>query len=154
MRVQDYIADQAREAAAQAFRYAKAVPADKLDWAPEGGRTVLGMCRELALCPTWALVAFGQEIWNDEVQRAAREQEATWTTAAACEAEFARRFDPLDIFLRGMTDEDLSRTKWLPYNGGRDHTWLEMTDYVRWNCTYHTGQIAYIQTLYGDKTDY
>ena len=53
-----------------------------------------------------------------------------------------------------MPDERLSNTKWLPYNGGRDHTFLEMLDYVRWNCNYHTGQIAYIQTLYGDKEMY
>ena len=53
MRLQDYIADSAREAAAMAFRYAKAVPADKLDWSPEGGRSVLSICRELAMTPTW-----------------------------------------------------------------------------------------------------
>jgi hypothetical protein len=28
---------------------------------------------------------------------------------------------------------------------------IEMMDYPRWNFNYHNGQIAYIQTLYGDK---
>jgi hypothetical protein len=26
-----------------------------------------------------------------------------------------------------------------------------MLEYPRWNATYHLGQIAFIQTLYGDK---
>jgi hypothetical protein len=50
-----------------------------------------------------------------------------------------------------MPDERLAETKWLPFNGGRDHTYLEMLEYPRWNATYHLGQVAYIQTLYGDR---
>lgn len=156
VRVQDYIADGAREAADTAFRYAKAVPADKLDWAPEGGRSVLSMVRELALTPTWTLAAYGQieAKWDDEAREAQRREQESWTTVEQCEAEFNRRFADVDAFFRGLSDEDLKKTKWLPYNGGRDHTYLEMMDYPRWNCTYHLGQIAYIQTLYGDKEMY
>ena len=154
MRVQDYIPDMAKQEAAMAFRYAKAVPADKLDWSPpEGGRSVLSICRELAMTPTWTLSAFGQETreWNDEAAQAQRKEMEQWTTVEACEEQFNQRFAKVDAFFRGMSDADLAKTKWLPYNGGRDHTYLEMMDYPRWNCTYHLGQIAYIQTLYGDK---
>jgi hypothetical protein len=156
MRVQDYIADTAKEAFAVAFRYAKAVPADKLDWAPEGGRSVLSMCRELVMTPTWCLSAFNSSPgdWSDEAREAQRKEQESWTTVAACEAQFQSRFAEVDAFFRGMPDEDLSKTKWLPFNGGRDHTYLEMMDYPRWNATYHLGQIAYIQTLYGDKEMY
>ena len=50
-----------------------------------------------------------------------------------------------------MPDADLDKKRWLPYDGGRDFTMPEMMDYPRWNFNYHLGQIAYIQTLYGDK---
>ncbi len=75
-------------------------------------------------------------------------------TVDACEAEFNRRFEKVEAFIRAMPDADLAKTKWLPYNGGRDHTFLEMMDYPRWNCMYHLGQIAYIQTQYGDNEIY
>jgi hypothetical protein len=156
MRLQDYIADEARNAAAEAFKYARAVPADRLDWAPEGGRSVLSICRELAHTPTWCMSAFNADPgkFNPETLNAYKEKEKAWTTVEHCEAEFNRAFAEVDAFFRGMSDDDLTKTKWLPFNGGRDHTWLEMTGYPRWNCTYHTGQIAYLQTLYGDKEIY
>jgi len=156
MRIQDYVADSAREAAGLFFRYARAVPADKLDWAPEGGRSVLSMCREIALTPTWTMFAFQESHadWSEADAQAQKDEQAKWTTVEICEAEFYNRFAEVESFFRGMTDDDLKKTKWLPYNGGRDHTWLEMTDYPRWNLTYHLGQIGYIQTLYGDKENY
>ena len=156
MRVQDYIADSAREAADMAFKYAKKVPADKLDWAPEGGRTVLSMCRELAWTPTWTLSAFGKKPadWPDYSMEDYQREQQAWTTVEDCEAQFNRTFPAVETFFRGISDDELKNTKWLPYNGGRDHTWLEMMDYPRWNSSYHLGQIAYIQTLYGDKDMY
>lgn len=157
MRIQDYIADCAREAANHAFKYARAVPGDKLEWVPaEGARTVLEMCRELGMTPSWALSGIQDSAseWNEEKAKEQRELMASWKTIDDCTAQFDKRFEAWEALARGMTDEDLSKTKWLPYNGGRDHTYLEMLDYVRWNCTYHLGQIAYIQTLYGDKEMY
>ena len=156
MRIQDFVADAARNAAAEAFRYAKQVPAEKLVWSPEGGRTVLSICRELAHTPTWCMSAFNSDpkAWDASTMEGYKQKELAWTTVEACEAEFNRAFEAVDTFFRGMSDDDLKKTKWLPFNGGRDHTWLEMTDYPRWNATYHLGQIAYIQTLYGDKEIY
>ena len=108
------------------------------------------------MTPTWTLIAYGVAgiEWNDETREANRKEQAQWTTVDQCESEYIRRFELVDRFFRSMTDDDLKKTKWLPYNGGRDHTYLEMMDYPRWNCTYHLGQIAYIQTLYGDKEMY
>jgi hypothetical protein len=154
MRVQDYIADQAKLAAEELFRYAKAVPADKLEWNPaEGGRSVLSLCQEIAMTPTWTMIAFSDKdmTWSEEESLAQRKQMEQFSTVDHCEKEFAGRFKAVETMFRGFSDEDLKRTKWLPYNGGRDHTFLEMMDYPRWNCCYHAGQIAYIQTLYGDR---
>jgi hypothetical protein len=155
-RLQDYVADQARDAAAMAFRYARAVPDEKLNWAPEGGRSVLEICRELAVTPTWTLSALGQSEreWSEETMAEERREQAGWLTVDVCELEFWRRFERLETLFLGLTNDDLAKTKWLPYNGGRDHTYLEMMDYPRWNCTYRVGQIAYLQTLYGDRKDY
>ena len=50
MTIQEYMVDSTKRAAAEAFRYAKIVPADKVEWAPlDNGRTVLDICRELDL---------------------------------------------------------------------------------------------------------
>jgi hypothetical protein len=149
MTVQEYIVHCAKEAAEEFFRYASAVPADKLEWSPlETGQSVLQMCREIAQTPTWTLQAFGAPPENpDELREAA----LGLTTPEQCCAEFFKRFEGVRALFLGFADEDLAKTKWLPYNGGRDHNYLEMMDYPRWNCSYHTGQVAYIQILYGDK---
>lgn len=156
MNLQQYIVAEARQAADEAFKFAKAVPADKLDWTVEGARSVLAICRELALTPTWTLMAFGivPSYASEQERQAQRREQETWLDVEACQAEFNRCFQGVEELFMGFTDEDLQKTKWLPFNGGRDHTYLEMMDYPRWNCTYHQGQIAYIQTMYGDSTNY
>jgi hypothetical protein len=154
MRVQEYIGQQARSAAEEFFRYASAVPDDKVNWSPgEGGRTVMSMCREIGMTPSWAYSAFTDEQreWTPEefeVQKGEMEQ---WITVDQCREQFNTRFAKLEQLYLSFSEEDLKKTKWLPYNGGRDHTYLEMMDYPRWNCNYHVGQIGYIQLLYGDK---
>jgi hypothetical protein len=155
MRYQDHITDATREAAKEAFKYAKAVPADKLEWRPmDIGRTVLDLCQELAMCPTWAFeIIEGKEgpKWDEESMAAVKKEQQQWKTAEDCEAEFGRRMDKLAGLYASISNERLKETKWLPFDGGRDFTVAEMMDYPRWNCTYHLGQIAYIQTLYGDR---
>jgi|SRR5579859_1824981 len=160
MKIQNYVVDCARDAANMAFRYASAVPEEKLDWSPKGeggeGRSVLSMCRELAWTPEWACAAMNPQPqdWSEEQREAARQLEQNWKTVDDCHAQFNERFKKWEETVLALSDEDLSKTKWLPYDGGRDFTYLEMLDYVRWNSTYHLGQIAYIQILYGDKEIY
>lgn len=154
MSIQEYIIDNAKAAAADAFRYAKAVPEDKQGWKPlESGQSVISMCRELGMTPTWGLqVLTGRmEEGGDDARAKQRQEMDSWATVEACEQQFAERFALLADHYRSMTEEDFVKTMWLPFNGGRDHTYLELMDYPRWNCTYHMGQIAYIQTLYGDR---
>ncbi|HET6643899.1 MAG TPA: hypothetical protein VFG65_00195 [Fimbriimonadales bacterium] len=155
MRLQDRIIEETEAAVKEAFRYAKAVPADKLEWQPlDGGRSVLDLCREMALCPEWAENIIQSEKhpeFNEDTMAEVRRLQEQWTTAEACEAECRKRLDSLFALYRNMPDERLNETKWLPYDGGRDFTMPEMMDYPHWNFTYHLGQIAYIQTLYGDK---
>ncbi len=154
MRLQEYIATATQAAADEAFRYAKAVPADRVDWKPlESGRSVLDVCRELTMTPTWALDTIenrAQPEWNEEAAAAIKKEQEQWQSVEACQAECNRRLAALFEVFRGLPDERLSETKWLPFEGGRDFTVAEMMEYPRWNFTYHLGQIAYVQTLYGD----
>jgi hypothetical protein len=153
-RFQDYAADATRRAAEEAFKYAKAVPADKVNWkAADTGKSVLEICRELAWTPTWAIDTIeGKEFdHSDAAMAKMKETEARWTTVVDCETECNRVLDKLEALYRSVSDERLKTTRFLPYDGGRDFTVEEMLEYARWNFTYHLGQIAYIQTLYGDK---
>ena len=147
--------DVTQKAADEAFRYAKAVPADKADWKPlENGRSVLDQAREMAKCGFWAheLVAGGDlPEWNEENAAKMKVEMEQWKTVEACQAECNKQLTRLFELYKDLPDSRLSETKWLPYDGGRDFTVKEMMDYPRWNFTYHLGQIAYIQTLYGDK---
>ncbi|HEY0867603.1 MAG TPA: hypothetical protein VGE01_09495 [Fimbriimonas sp.] len=154
MKYQDYIVDATREAAKEAFRYIAAVPADKVDWKPaETSRSVLDIARELARTPVWAYDIIGgkEQEFNEEAM--AKEQEVMngFKTVQDCQAECERQLEKLFEQYRGISDARLEETKWLPFDGGRDFTVREMMDYPRWNFNYHCGQVAYIQTQYGDK---
>ncbi|MGI8922844.1 MAG: DinB family protein [Fimbriimonadales bacterium] len=156
MKLQEHMINVTRDGAKEAFKYAKAVPADKLEWKPlENGRSVLDLCRELAMCPEWAVELIADKDKNPDFDEAAmadaKKMQEGWKTIEDCETECNERLEKFFSLMRELPDERLAETKWLPYDGGRDFTMPEMMDYPRWNFNYHLGQIAYIQTLYGDK---
>lgn len=157
MRLQDHMIEVTRTACEEAFRYAKAVPQDKIDWKPlDAGQSVLSMCRELAKCPDWAhdLVSDAPADWSEEAQAASKAEMESWTTVEQCEQAAQEKLGRLFELYAGLPDARLSETKDLPFGPGgsmKTFTMPEMLDYPRWNFNYHLGQIAYIQTLYGDK---
>ena len=155
MNIQDHVIATTGAAALEVFRYALIVPADKVDWKPlDNGRSVIDIARELAKTPDWAgetIAGEGSPEWTEEAFAAQKAEMATWTTVEQCQAECLARLEKFYEVVRSLGDEDLAKTKWLPYDGGRDFTFAEMLDYPRWNFNYHLGQIAYIQTLYGDR---
>src|SRR5688572_17237993 len=143
MRLQEHMIDVTRAAAKEAFRYARAVPPDKVEWAPlDKGRSVLDQCREMALCAGWCEeIIQSKELpeWNEESMAAIKKEQEQWKTIDDCEAEANRRLEKLFDVFKGLPDERLQETKWLPYDGGRDFTMAEMMDYPRWNFNYHLG---------------
>lgn len=153
MRFQDYMIEATKEAANEAFKYARAVPADKVTWSPEGARSALSICQELALCPKWAedIINGTAPEWNEETMKAIEEEQAQFTSIEACEAECNKRLESLFKQYADLSHDRLMETMWLPFDGGRDFTVQELMDFPRWNFTYHLGQIAYIQTMLGDK---
>ena len=153
MREAEMIIRETQAAADAAYRHALAVPVEKVENAPTStARSVLKICRELAQCPEWATnLIEGQEIGNmDENAANAKPFEESLVSVDMCREECQTRLDRFFECVRGFPNERLEETRWLPFNGGRDHTFREMLDYPRWNFIYHLGQIAYIQTIYGD----
>ncbi len=150
MNYQDHMKTATQAAAAEAFRYAKATPADKLGWSPlDAGRSVADQCWEMAMCPTWAYDII--EGRADDNSSGTALDKSAFATPEEWEAECNARLEKLFDLFGTISDERLAETKWLPYDGGRDFTVAEMMDYPRWNFNYHLGQISYIQTLLGDK---
>ncbi len=103
------------------------------------------------MTPTWAVKVMTGWQQTHEDQSALDAEMATWATVAQCHAEFNQKITPWQELIRSFPEERFRETQWLPFNGGREHTYLEMMEFPRWNLTYHLGQIAYIQTLYGDR---
>ncbi len=158
MKFQELMISTTQKAADEAFRYAAAVPADKLDWKPlESGRSVLDQAREMAQCPTWAisiLTTDGPPKFEGPEMEASMAEMATWMTIEECQSKCNENLAKLFELYQSISDSRLEETKWLPFDGGRDFTVMEMMDYPKWNFTYHLGQIGYVQTLYGDKEMY
>ncbi|CAN5460343.1 hypothetical protein BH11ARM1_BH11ARM1_05120 [soil metagenome] len=153
MTLQLQIIEETKKAAAEAFKYILAVPEDKADWKPlDQGRSVLSIAQELAKCPDWAseILTTG---WNTDEAAMAQQQEemGSWTTTAECEKQCMSKLEKYYAVLASISDSDLEKTQFLPFDGGRDFTYAEMMSYPRWNFNWHAGQVAYIQTLYGDN---
>ena len=123
----------------------------------DAGQSVLSMCRELAKCPDWAVALLegkGMEVFGGGE---AGNEMGAWTSVAECEAACQRNLDRFFKYILTFADAKLKDTVDLPFGKGgslKVFTMAEIMDYPRWNATYHLGQIAYIQTLYGDKEMY
>ncbi len=141
-------------ARAAVFRAALDVPIDRLVWNPMGtGQSVLGIARELAQTPDWAYWVLTEARPEDPfaVAKSQRNEKESWRTVEDCQTACLAKIKRLFDLYRSLADEDLIRTKWLPFNGGRDHTLADLLDYPRWNFTYHLGQIEYIRSLEDTK---
>jgi len=154
MRFQDYVINSIQNGFDEVFKYARQIPADKLEWKPmDTGRSALDQCQEIAQCPDYVTAMLGgakEEPAPDAWEQLVKERQS-WTTIDKCEEVAKEKLGKLFEAIRATSEEDLKKTVWLPYDGGRDFTWQEVMEYPRWNANYHAGQIAYIQTLYGDK---
>lgn len=152
MTVQEHVVLTTQKVADEFFRYVEEIPVDKLDWRPLGsGQSALSMAQEIGITPTWAMMTMDDIPFGEGESTDYRKE---WKTIEKCNKEFDERFVGWSEFVLGLSEDDLKRTKFLPFNGGRDHTFLELLEYPRWNTTWHMGQVAYIQTLYGDRDMY
>lgn len=138
------------------LRYAKAVPAEKLTWRPaEHARSVLEILQECAILPA-AVAAWLHDRPQSPppVEQYAPywAQAATLTTLEACEQALRENTQKLLEAVSTLSDTDLNQTAVAPW--GKSYTLAEGGLIHYWNLTYHLGQIAYIQLLYGDTEYY
>lgn len=80
-------------------------------------------------------------------------ERAQWDTLEKCEAETRARLAKLRKTIETFPDEDLEATLFLPFTM-KDHPYWDIMMYPYWNMVWHTGQIAYIQTMLGDRDMY
>lgn len=134
------------------IRYAKAVPNDKQMWRPAAdARSVLEILQECATLPA-ALAEWLRERPQsppDPAQYAPYwAQASTLTTLEACEDALRENTERLLQVVASLSESDLNQTAVSPW--GKTYTLAEGCMLHQWNLTYHLGQIAYIQLLYGD----
>lgn len=133
------------------YRFARRVPEDKLEWKPyEEGRTILDQLQECAQAPIWYIPmldpSFSHGFANYEEMQTARKE---WKTLEDCERVTHENTAKLLEVVRNVSDEDLNTEVKMPW--GETMRKVDVIGFHHWNLTYHLGQIAYVQTLYGDK---
>ncbi|MCS6949006.1 MAG: hypothetical protein RMM06_07070 [Armatimonadota bacterium] len=137
------------------FRYAAAVPEDKLTWRPAPtATTVMEILQENAVIPFLLAEALRRRpktaegaLWEQAKSRA-----GALETREACEQACRAGTEELLHTLRDTPAEELDQKIVLPWQASV--TLLEAALVHYWNLTYHLGQVAYIQRLYGDTNYY
>lgn len=81
-----------------------------------------------------------------------RKEKAEWTTLEECERVLEFNLNLLFKAIGGFPSDRLMDTVTEPW--GSETTYLDLMMYQYWNTVWHTGQIAYIQTLLGDRQSY
>lgn len=152
MQVPDLVSELTLKAVESLFRNARAIPEEKLAWTPsESTRSALDQVQECAQFPKYlAQVLRGETLEFTPVlfMQAAKEREE-WTTLDECER--ICQFNT-GLFLEEIKRHDQSRLSenvLTPWGATLSISELMMTHY--WNMVWHTGQIAFIQRMLGDK---
>lgn len=140
---------------AQFFAAVDKIPADKLDWKPlENGRSALDIAAEVALSTTWPLAFLPgapKFEMTDEIMQGFFAEKAKLTTLADIKAKAAEGLEKTNAALASLSDDQLGEqieTFFSPAPMSRASALTAFSD----NARYHTGQVNYIQTLYGDTS--
>ena len=142
-----------RQAADALARTAKAMPDDKQTWKPlDEGRSALDQVVECGGGMNLFMSRILQnralpEMNPREHERMVAENDTMEKALALLEKGTVALLSAIESFPK----EHLGDTIRLPFGGGMDRTFEEVMFMPYWNMTYHTGQINYIQTLYGDR---
>jgi len=122
-------------------------PDDKFDWKPEPtARTAREVACEI-------VVMFIKTVKNLETRTLDTEymsymEELLPLSRAELITKAKDSLVPLTAAIKAFPTEELEVVIPSPWG---DMTFFEQMSYAYWNMMYHTGQINYIQTLYGDK---
>jgi len=139
------------EAVEMLFRYARAVPDEKLGWRPaEHARSVMEIAEENAIMPYALRLSLEErpQTPDPSLWERARQLAGDLGTLDACERACRRGTEALLTAIKQTPPEALLQTIMTPW--GKPFSLFEIAYDHYWNLTYHLGQIAYIQLLYGD----
>lgn len=157
MNFQSHVAELTLNATETFLRYAKALPKDQVAWKPSpDSRSALSMLQEVAQDPEDLAKLFrgetildaGTESYFERLKQEKRE----WTSLEECERILEFNLNQLLEAIRNFPAERLSEPVIEPW--GNHTTYRELAIYQYWNTVWHTGQVAYIQTLLGDGQSY
>ncbi len=130
----------------------EAMPADRQDWKPlDLGRSALDQVQECAV-----INGFFASILRDR-EAPAMDWGAYKAACAALDTPdkavnaLTESGSVLAAAIEAFPEDKLAETVTMPFAEGMVMTFAQVMFAAYWNMTYHTGQIAYIQTLYGDN---
>lgn len=137
------------------YRNARAVPEDKLNWSPGSeARTVMSLLQECVQSPGWSTDMLNDRAikgdFSEEAFAKIAAERAQWDTIDKCEAECRTRVGKLIETIENFPEAEMTDTLFLPFTQ-KDHPYWDIMLYAYWNNVWHAAQVAYIQTLLGDK---
>lgn len=137
------------------FAHVDKMPADKVEWKPlDQGRSALNQAQECALCPMWAVDLLNDRKppeWTEELMAEFGRQMAALDSIDKCKAAAQANMEKYKAAVEAFPDADWAETLQLPWDE-KPFTYMAIAMIPYWNLTYHTGQVCYIQTLYGDHS--
>ncbi|MBS1709654.1 MAG: hypothetical protein JSS65_13155 [Armatimonadetes bacterium] len=155
MSLTQHLIDTNNAQSAQFFAAVDKVPADKLEWRPlDNGRSALDIAAEVAMSTTWPLAFMPgapKFEMTEEIMTEFMAEKAKLTSIADIKAKAAEGLAKTNEALAGLSEADLNEpieTFFSPVPLPRVAALSAFAD----NARYHTGQINYIQTLYGDMS--
>jgi glutathione S-transferase len=154
MRVQDYIADNTMAALESFIRNVEALPADKLDWKPEPtSRSALSMLAEIGSTGVLLMQTMrtmqAPAMDSEAVKRAQEVRAQLNTLDRARDAARSRTQEYCEV-VRSLDDSSLAQMVDMPWAEGMRWSIADVAGFHHWNLVWHTGQVAYIQSLLGD----
>ena len=155
MTLQDFLINDTLRSVDAFFLAVRKVPADKIEWSPlENGRTVLDQAQEYAQSATWgvSVIRAGKFDWTPEMFAKALTDRQSWKSIDDCERVCRENTAALIQLIEDTPDGDLTKTITIPFGPNHDWPIADILHLHTWNLHYHTGQVNYVQTLYGDKS--
>lgn len=127
----------------------EAVPEDKLDWKPaEGSRTIRQLFTEIVMMTGYVAQALderGVPPYEEMADEYAKKSIPQLTTQLDKNAKHYYEA------IKNFPEAEYGKTLEAPWGVW---TYFQTMSYPYWNLMWHTGQINYIQTMYGDQNFY
>lgn len=155
MRYSDQVIRMTQSATEHLFRTARTMPQDKFAWKVlDTGRSALDLLQECAQSPLWFAPMLEHQSapasFSEADAEAARKQRTAWKTLDACEKVCKEHSKALHQAVRNFPEADWKKEIKLPFGENFVASMADIALFQYWNLVYHTGQINFIQTLYGD----